>query len=89
MVIIQPINSDKYIIYMYEIALYLSQYKMNIIDIAQISMLLYGLRTLQCKIFTHRECSHILIKLKNEFRIPKNMNNDASRGIVILYEQEK
>ena len=62
---------------------------MNIIDIAQISMLLYGLRTLQCQIFTHRECSHILIKLKIEFRIPKNMYYDASRGMVILYEQEK
>ena len=49
----------------------------------------YGLKTLQCQIFRHKEYSHILIKLKTEFGIPKNMYYDASRGMVILYEQEK
>ena len=73
---------------MYEIVLYLSQYKMNIIDIAQMSISLYGLRTLQCQIFRYKECSHILIKLKIKFRIPKNMYHDASKGIVIRCEQE-
>ena len=54
---------------------------MNIIDIAQISMSTYRFRILQCQIFRHKECSHILFKLKIELRIPKYMYFDASRGI--------
>ena len=74
---------------MYEIVLYLSQNRMNIIDIALISMSIYRFRILQCQIFKHKECSHILIKLKIEIRIPKNMYYDASTSIVTFYDQEK